>query len=131
MRRASTRHQNARWPSGSGCRQRHLPPTVGAALFGTVVGEIKTFVIFGPLNGNPFRAVNSSRVLVCGAGWECASKFYPSLLFKGNALHFGRDLRQVLVLAEYQTDIVFSFAGHPHDIQRDANINSFLLAHEH
>jgi len=58
--------------------------------------------------GDPIRLVDAPSIPRCRAYWKSRSNLDPAVLFLGYGTDLGRDLGEVLILTEDQSDIVLT-----------------------
>jgi hypothetical protein len=93
-----------------------------------VIAAVYAGIIGRPVNLNPIGFLNPPAIPGRWAERESAGDLDPTVLFLSNHSDFRRRLGKILILTEYQGNVIFLAVGHADDIDGSPHINAFFLS---
>lgn len=96
----------------------------------SVVARIDALVVLGARHPDPIRLFDAAFVTRRRAHRECRGNLDPPVLLRRDGADLVCDLREILILAEDQSDVIVSPECTANNVKGEAHIHALLLADE-
>src|SRR5439155_8757752 len=95
-----------------------------------VVPPVQARVVGRTVDPDPVGLVDAAAVPAGWAGRKRAGDLDPPVLLPRDLSYLVRHLREILILAQNQPDVVRPAVGQAGDVERDADVDPFLLSRQ-